>query len=176
MKAVAEIRDIADDKNIQVVAVQEPYTVKGKVASFGSRAKTVSGEKKGETAWSAIVVFDPNLVVMRVEQFCDSHIVCAQIDDGRTMFYLVSGYFQYSKPIEPYLEKIGRTIKQLHEQKVVISADANAKSPIWFSNDVSDEGELLENSIMELNLYVVNEPDNTKTYWRPGGEGNIDLT
>lgn len=49
-------------------------------------------------------------------------------------------------------------------------------SPTWFSNDISDEGELLENLVMALNLYVVNEPDNPKTYWRPGGDGNIDVT
>lgn len=163
MKTVAEIRKIVDDNNIQVVAIQEPYTVKGKVSSFGSMARTISGEKKGERAWSAIVVFDPTLMVMRISQFCDSHIT-------------LSGYFQYSKPIGPYLARIDSIIRQLQGQKVVVCIDANARSPIWHSNDVSEEGELLENLIMELNLYVVNEPNNPKTYWRPGGEGNIDVT
>lgn len=176
MKTVAEIRAIIDTKNIQVVAIQEPYTIRGKVASFGSMARVVSGEKKGETAWSAIIVFDPKLVVMRLEQFCDSHIVCAQIDDGKTKIYVVSGYFQYSKPIGPYLQKLDTIIRNLRGHKVVVCADANAKSPIWFSDDVSNEGILLENLITEQNLYVVNESGNPKTYSQPGGEGNIDVT
>lgn len=34
MKTVAETRSIVDLQKIQVVAVQEPYTVKGRVASL----------------------------------------------------------------------------------------------------------------------------------------------
>lgn len=113
---IAEIRDLVDREKIQVVAIQEPYTIRGKVASFGSAARVISGEKPGETAWAAFAVFDPKIVVMRIDQLSDSLVVCAQIDNGRTMFYLISGYFQYSHPINKYLDRMEQIVRHLDGQ------------------------------------------------------------
>lgn len=147
-KTGAEMRDIAEKRNVQVVAIQEPYTIKGKVCSFGGRARVVSGEKKGETAWPAIVVFDPSIVVMRIDQFSDSHIACSQLQKGDIKVYVISEYFQYSHAIEGYLARVSRIVRQLRGHKVVICLDANAKFPIWYSKERTDEGEALENLIM----------------------------
>lgn len=175
-KTTVEIRGYAEKSGIQVVAIQEPYTIKGKMASFGRVAKIVSGEGNGETAWAGIVIFDPSLVVMKLEQFSDTHIVCVQVDNGKTATYIVSAYFQYSKPIEPYIERIGNIVRLLNGKRIVVCADANAYSPLWFSDKTTTEGELVEFLLMERNLYVANLEDNPKTYSQPGGEGNIDIT
>lgn len=119
-KIGAEIRNIAELRKIQVVVIQEPYTIKGRVVSFGGSARVISGARKGKTAWAAVVVFDPAIVVMKVQQFSDSHIVCAQLDNSKTTTYLISGYFQYSHPIGTYLERIGRIVRQLSGQKIII--------------------------------------------------------
>lgn len=176
MKTVSELRYHVEKENIQIMAIQEPYTIKGKITSFGKAARVVSGEKIGEKAWAGIVIFDPKIVVMKIESLSDTHITCAQVDTGYLMFYLVSGYFQYSDPIEPYIARIKNIVRQLHGRKIIICLDANAHSPVWFSDELTVEGEVLEDAIMELNLYVANEPDNPKTYSRPGGEANIDVT
>lgn len=176
MKTNAEIRQLVDIKGVQVVAIQEPYTVKGKVASFGSTARVISGEKKGEAAWAAVVVFDLKVVVMRLDQMSDIHMVCAQIDDGKTKLYIISGYFQYSHSRKTYLDKLDRIVKHLHGHRVLICIDANARSPMWHADELTEEGEELESLIAELNLYIVNEANQAKTYSRPGGEGNIYVT
>lgn len=175
-KTGAEIRDLAERHGIQIVAIQEPYTIKGRIASFGNMARTITGEGKGETAWAAVIVFDPKIVVMRIDQLSDSHIVCVQIDDGNSSLYLICGYFQYSHPIGTYLDKMERIIRHLHGNKIIICVDANAKSPMWYSQDLTDEVEELESLVMDLNLYVGNEASELRTYSRPGGEGNIDVT
>lgn len=176
MKTVAEMRKVSESENIQVIALQEPYTDKGKVCSYGSNSRIVAGKKRGETAWAAIIVFDPSIVVMKMDHLSDSHIVCTQLDCGGTKTYLLSGYFQFSHPIDSYLERIGQIMRQFHVNKVIIWLDANAKSPSWYSVELSDEGEELENLIMEMNLYVVNEANNPKTYSSTVCEGNIDVT
>lgn len=175
-KVNAEIRDLVDIEELQVVAIQEPYTVRGKVASLGGSVRVVSGERMGEKAWSAVAIFDPSIVVMRLDQFCDSHVVCVQVDDGKTMAYVVSGYFQYSHPIEIYLDRVGRILRSLHGQKIIICLDANAKSTTWYSEELTDKGEALECFIMEHNLYVLNEADNPATYSSSIGESNIDVS
>lgn len=176
LRTVAEIRNKADSNKIQVMAIQEPFTIKGRIASFGSRSRVVSGEKDGETAWAGIMVFDPDLVVMRIEYLSDAHIVCAQIDNGRSAFYFISGYFQCSKPIKPYIERLSFILRQLQGCKVVIWVDANAKSPLWFAEELTEKGKHLEKLIAEANIFVVNELSEFKSYSRPGGEGNIDVT
>lgn len=176
MKTVAELRKLVDTEDLQVIALQEPYTVKGKVASFGRNVRIVSGEKKGETAWAALTIFDPRMVVMRMDQYCDSHIVCAQIDNGIIMAYVISGYFQYSHPIDGYLDRVGKIVRQLHGTKIIICLDSNAESPIWHSDELSTKGEALENFTVEHNLYVMNELNNPATYSSPSGESNIDVT
>lgn len=176
MKTAAEIRQIADAKGIQEVAMQEPYTVKGKVAGFGSSARVLTGEKRGETAWAALVIFDPKLVVMRIDQLSDSHIVCAQIDDGRMKLYVVSGYLQYSHSRNTYLDRLEYIVRHLDGHRILICIDANARSPMWHAEDLTNEGEEVESLITELNLYVVNEANEASTYSRPGGESNIDIT
>lgn len=47
---------------------------------------------------------------------------------------------------------------------------------MWHSRDLTDKGEESESLIMELNLYIVDEVSELKTYSRPGGERNIDVT
>lgn len=136
----------------------------------------ISVEKKGETAWAAVVVFDLSIVAIKVQHLSDSHIVCAQPDNGRSMTYIISGYFQYSHPMRTYLDRISRIVRQLKGEKIIICLDANADSPMWRSGECSEEGEALEETIMELNLYVVNEANNPKTYSSPSGESNIDVT
>lgn len=158
------------------MAIQEPYTVKGRVASFGNMARIISGEGKGNTAWAAVIVFDPKIVVMRIDQLSDSHVVCVQIDNGKTMLYFISGYFQYSHSISTYIDKMERIIRRLHGNKIIICLDANAHSPMWHSRDLTDEGEELESLVMEMNLYIGNEASELKTYSRPGREENIDVT
>ena len=54
--------------------------------------------------------------------------------------------------------------------------DANAKSPIWGSQETCERGEACENIILDCNLYLLNDPAQGPTYERPGARSYIDLS
>lgn len=174
--ASAEIRTLSEKGKIQIALVQEPYAVRCKVAGFGLRARTVAGLKNGEYPWAAIVVFDTRLTVMRLSHMCSSHVVCAQVDNGTFDVYLVCAYLQYSHDKGIYIEELRRILTLLRGKRVILCLDANARSPIWYSDKLDDNGEILEELILEMNLYVINEPNNPCTFSSTNGESNIDVS
>ena len=175
-KTNAEIRFHADQDNVKIAAIQELYTVRGKISSYAGQARVITGTKSGETPWAAIVIFDSTLTVMKLVQHSDSHTVCIQVDDRGFSFYIINMYCQFSTPMEPYLQKIRKIKQNLTGQKIIICADANAKSPMWHSQTLDEEGVKVEDLIQELGLLVINELHNLSTFSTPQAESNIDVT
>lgn len=64
-KTVAEIRAAIDKEGIQITLIQEPYTLKGKITNYGTNARIISSQKKDQKVWSAIIVSDKSLTVMK---------------------------------------------------------------------------------------------------------------
>ena len=122
----AEIRHYAEKFKIDVVAIQEPYTFRGKIANFGGRSRTITGGHQNDNAWAAIVVFNPNLTVMKLSHLCNQHIVCAQIDNGAAELFLVSGYFQFSRPISTFIEQTKNILRSLRGRTTILCLDVNA--------------------------------------------------
>lgn len=59
----------------------------------------------------------------------------------------------------------------------MIGGDFNAKSGVWYSNELEERGSLLEDLIMAHNLVVKNEPSELTTFEDSRGRGtNIDAT
>ena len=136
----------------------------------------VTGAKDGDTPWSTIVIFYNALTVMKMTQYSDTHIVCVQVDHMGLSFYIVSAYFQFSTPIQPYLQRIRDIVHGLRGQKIVFCIDANAKSPMWQSQTLGEEGIMVEDLIQELGLQIINEPDNLSTFYTIHAKSNIDVT
>ena len=172
----AEVRNCADKSRIDVVAIQEPYNLRGNIANFGGRARTITGGKPGDNAWAAIIVFNPNLTIMKLDHLSDEHLVCAQIDNGLTDLYIVSGYFQFSDPIELYITKTSNIIRALKGKKIILCLDANSKSPMWHSDTLDENGEKMEDFIQDMELMALNEPGNPSTFATTRGKSNIDIT
>ena len=64
------------------------------------------------------------------------------IEFGRRVLVISGGiYFQCSDSIEPYIRKIEEITSILPEEKLIISADVNARSPLWHCHhaDIRDE-------------------------------------
>ena len=161
--------------NIKIAAIQERYTIKGKISSFGGQARVITGAKNGETSWAATVIFDSTLTVMKLGQHCDKHTVCIQVDDKGSSVYIVNMYFQFSTSIQPYLQKIREIIQNLAGQKIIICVEANAKSPMWHLHILHEGGAEFEDLIQELGLLVINEHHNLSTFSTIQAESNIDI-
>ena len=58
--------------------------------------------------------------------------------------YLASIYFQCFDSIEPYIRKIEEITSILPGEKLIISADVNARSPLWHCHHADTHGEEIE--------------------------------
>lgn len=159
-KVSSELRAYVDEESIDALMLQEPYNIGGRVGSFGIGSQIITGGREGKTSWAAIVVFNPDLTIMKLDHLSDDHIVCVQ----------------FSCEIDPYIEKIRKILIALRGQKVILGIDANAESPLWFSENLNQRGRKLEDLIAEMGLFVCNERSTLYTFSGVNGESNIDVT
>ena len=151
-KTNAEIRNHIDLEGLDVLLLQEPYTIRKKTTSFGQATRVLTGNKRRETPWAAIMVFNSKLTIMRVDQLSDEHVATVLIEKGELSIYLVSAYLKFSHEIQPYLKRIEEILRTLKSKKVIIGMDANAKSPLWHAGSLNARGKLMEDFIAQGNL------------------------
>lgn len=63
---------------------------------------------------------------------------CVQILTPKLKFVDICMCFQYEHMIEPYLAKLEAILNQYSDHKIIIKADGNAKSPLWYSDTTTN--------------------------------------
>lgn len=169
-----EARKLMADFEIDVLLVQEPFSVNGAVRCFGlsSSYLTVGNQADGERPMAAIVC-DPEIDPLELMQFKTRHLTTVEINTPIGQIFLVSGYFQCRDPIGVYLDHLDFVLNTLRGKQVIIGVDANAKSHLWYSPDSDDKGDELEAFINTHNLVVLNRQDQPPTH---EAGNNIDVT
>lgn len=122
--------------------------------------------------WAAVLVVN-RLIDVWVTSFMDSHIVCMGVRFRTLETFVVSAYFQFSKPITPYLVQLCEILHWVLSGCILISADANAKSRLWHDTVTDAEGRILEDFVSAEGILVANEPS---VYTTHTGSHNIDIT
>ncbi|CAK9834279.1 Retrovirus-related Pol polyprotein from type-1 retrotransposable element R1 (Fragment) [Anthophora retusa] len=177
-----ELRQAVVQDQIDILAVQEPYSYRNTVPGFGLVSKTIFDTDKftGMTALgnikAAIIVTNPTYTTMRLGHLSNTHFACAEITTAAHIFYVVSAYFQCSDHIHPYLQHLERILEELKGNKIIICIDANAKSTLWHSQITDARGEALEELILQKNLFIMNQPSERFTFDNARGKSNIDVT
>lgn len=171
-----ETRDMMHNKKIDVLLMQEPYNLKGRITGLGLATRVATAAKDGEPVMAAVAVSDPRINVVKLPNVSNSHCVCVHITCDIGSFYLVSMYFQCSHEIGGYLIQLSKVLDLLKGKPVLVAADANAKSPLWGSKHKDTRGGQLEEIIAQFDLVVLNESGNPCTYSSPTGNSNIDVT
>jgi len=127
---------------------------------------------------AAILVDSPDLDVLQLSVE-SSHIIAIQVTSEFNKFYLVSAYFQFSHPIEPYLAQLETCIERIKRNNsgndIIVAADVNALSTSWFARTTDERGDAMDDFIMGNKLAVLNRPSVYITYASPSGTSNIDV-
>lgn len=169
-----EIRRLAEEMHFDVICIQEPYSVNGRIPFQPATAQIVT---HGEEPMAAVIVFNTSFRTTVVSQLCNSHTICVEIGTPGGSWYIVNQYFQYSENIQDHTVHTRRVANALGNRRVVYTIDANARSDLWFSGETDDRGEHLEEVIGELQLHVANQPRNPPTFEnRAGAKSRIDVT
>lgn len=159
---IDQVRQISTEQKIDIMLLQEPYVFANKIPGLELTAVTLTDRKKfatvstAEKIKAAIVVFNKQINILKIEQLSNTHFICVEISTKKDRFYLVSAYFQHCEHIEPYLAHLERILNLLQGENIIICLDSNAKSTLWHSTSTDSRGELLEDLIAQHRLHIAN--------------------
>lgn len=180
---VAEVRDAAIREGVDIVAVQEPYVVAGRVRGFGLRTTLVHGrDDAGLGIGAAIVVLNPVVGVVLIDGLSDRNCVVAEVlCPGMGSFYLYSMYCRFYEPVDGYLDRLRYISRGLRGHRLVFCLDSNSKSVSWGNSFTDDRGRAMEEQVEESALVLFNDVRQGPTFesyrgLREGGSSYIDLT
>nr|6A43_A Chain A, RNA-directed DNA polymerase homolog (R1),Polyubiquitin-C [synthetic construct] len=169
--ATRELPSIARDLGLDIVLVQAQYSMVGFLAQCGAHPK------------AGVYIRNRVLPCCVLHHLSSTHITVVHI--GGWDLYMVSAYFQYSDPIDPYLHRLGNILDRLRGARVVICADTNAHSPLWHSlprhyvgrgQEVADRRAKMEDFIGARRLVVHNADGHLPTFSTANGESYVDVT
>jgi len=149
---------LSEDLRVDLLCIHEPYAVNGRIRNFPTTAQVVIHGKQPK---ATIMNLNSNIQIVDISQFTDEWTVCVELLTEISKYMVVSMYFQFQHDIDRYLDKLESIVNSYPNHKLIITADANAKSPLWHS-DMSRErerrrGEQLEDFILIHNLVVYNK-------------------
>lgn len=174
IRATSEARHLIQSFKLDFLAIQEPYTIDGKVKGFGlSTSNTIIGNTSNHIRPMAAIVADPISEPLHLAQHQTTHFTVIRLKTGPSHINLISAYFQCADPIGPYLDHLQGIVNSLRGQDSIVCADANAHSPLWHDREEDDKGSELTNFITRNNLQIINKPGQPPTH---SSGRNIDLT
>jgi len=159
---------------VDIACIQEPVIRYGKLVSVPTASTSIFYSKD---SMAGIIIYNRNLVVTKMSQGTDTHMVTVEVQLNRKSFYVINQYCQFSDPIEDHMSKLSNMRLLAQQRNVMYCADVNAKSSLWFSSVTDQKGEIVEEILWNLGLQVTNEPGQPSTYrGYTDNESNIDIT
>ena len=176
-----ELNEILPKHNLDLIAVQEPcFTANGRLQCLGAKYKILSMFKDTDRQKTAVII-KRGYAAMLLSDLSDGCRTVVQVSCRTLSFCLVSCYFP-NKPggnaqdLEEHTKKLEYVLHQLRGSRVIICADANARSSMWYSSFTDQRGTLVEDLIQSSCLRVWNEGGQPTTFSSAAGRSNIDVT
>lgn len=94
---------------------------------------------------------------IKLIQHTSKNVATSKITTGReeTAVVIVSAYFKFNQPTIGFTDKIRNIIAE--PSRVVIGADCNGHSPLWFNPNCNNRGLIVKSMIEDLSLDVLNK-------------------
>jgi len=171
--ASEQLRDICLKDKVDIILAQDPFIAQGQVSGFEGCRQILTDDHPE----AAIIIVNNRIKAIKLGQFTTRHVAVSRIGVGHRKddVVIVSAYFRYYKPTTIFTEQL--TNISLACKRLLIGADCNGHSLRWHNEDTNRRGKIVEEMIDDQELYILNVPQNLKTYKRHGmGESNIDIT
>ncbi|KAJ8887801.1 hypothetical protein PR048_014019, partial [Dryococelus australis] len=131
-----ELHKIVIEQKLDLVLMQEPYLLRGKVPTLPGRFAIF-----GENPLAGIWVCNPEIDFVPLEALSNTHHVCNRLVTGEGCgMTIVSSYFQLKDPIEVHLSQWENILTRANDPRIILGADINAKSELWNSPRTDDQG------------------------------------
>jgi hypothetical protein len=165
--------EIVAENNTDILFIQEPYTIQGKLISIPTKYKIYTvGEGRYR---AAIVVTNNQLDATLLLQLSDVDGVAVEVTKGNIKIIAVSMYFIREHQIQHDIRKVERVINRAKHTGVLFAADSNARSTLRHDIGTNTRGKILEEFIMSKQLYIMKEDSCYTAFSNRLGSSNIDL-
>jgi len=116
LTTMIELREYCNRHKVDIACIQEPVIRYGKLVSVPAASTSIFHSKD---SMAAIIIFNRNLIVTKMSQKIDSHLVIVEIQLNRKSFYVINQYCQFSDPIEDHMSKLSN-MSLLAQQRSVL--------------------------------------------------------
>ncbi|XP_023231126.1 uncharacterized protein LOC111631158 [Centruroides sculpturatus] len=169
--ACSHLIHIANEKNIDIICIQEPYYINNKIVRFG-RWNVLSGNEDTRPK-SGIICCNPNLDIAKIPHLCSDRLttVILQLSDP---IIIISTYFSPDDSDEECIKELSNTIRKIKNKRIMVMEDLNGKSPIWFHEKEDNRGRLISDVMNEFDLISTNMTTHP-TFYTPHAKGWTDI-
>ncbi|CAB0034373.1 unnamed protein product [Trichogramma brassicae] len=129
-----------------ILAIHEPATSNGKVTGFGLGVTLVYDKPK---TGAAIIGFNKEISIMKMTEFCEVDISCAELTGSFGTLILVSLYCKYNRKTRLFIRKLKKIVDARANREIVICVDLNARSPMWGASSTNENEEKFEQFLAE---------------------------
>ncbi|XP_070068178.1 uncharacterized protein, partial [Drosophila takahashii] len=158
-----------------VVLVQEPWVVGGKVAGLGTREyKLMLDPKEGKIRTCILAKRHLNIFLLRNYSNGDNTSVSLELQHGSIRLLSVYMAFEKEDPPDALVRGLAKECEEL-KTGLVIGCDANAHHTQWGCPNNNDRGESLFDFFLNSNLFLCNR-GNVPTFITKACQTIIDLT
>ncbi|XP_023210225.1 uncharacterized protein LOC111613142 [Centruroides sculpturatus] len=161
------------EKKADIMAFQEPYLYKGKVALLG-KGKIFTGNTNNQPIKTGFQILNNNLNVQLITQGCNQYITTIRVNLGLDNIYIINLYAPPSEDILSPLNDIRDLTNNLPQHPILICGDFNAKSPVWYSPIEDPRGYAVNELMAELDFHSLNT-SHLPTFSSTNGKSWIDL-
>lgn len=165
--------------NYDVVLIQEPWVVKGRVAGLANSLGKVlySTNCTSESPPRTCLIINRRLKFLLLSEYCTRDLVAVRMKVACGELIVGSAYFPFDSTHPPPTEEADRLIQHASgmHQNFLLGVDANAHHIAWGSTDCNNRGEYLLEYIARHNLITLNE-GNKPTFITATRREVLDIT
>jgi hypothetical protein len=171
--ATSTLSEFYKNNDIDILLIQEPYCINNKIALFPQTTEILQTDIKPKAA--IIYTKLSGIKGMILEKFSNELTIWSVLTIDNQDIHLCSAYMPPSTAIEPILDHLNDSIKEIIPKNLLICCDSNAKSNVWYSTTNNIRGDQILEFVLKNDLKILNN-STEPTFFTPHGQSHIDLT
>ena len=172
--AIKNLVQLINEHGVDIIFIQEPYTINNKLAGIPNSLRTYTCGDRRKRA--AIIINNKNINAIAINQISDGDCIVTELIYKGAKFFGASIYFDGEEDIEEDLRKVEQSLDYAKGNGLMILADTNARSKLWYDTINNERGKILEEFLTVKSLHIINENKDIPTFETIRGRSWVDLT
>jgi hypothetical protein len=174
--ATLELQRVIELHQLDLVLIQEQYTVNGRTVSLG---EDITILETGTCPGAGIAIRNRFLEPLLLHHMSNEYRLCMSMRVGDARVVVASVYLKHEQPAGPHIQGLQSLLSTNRHAKIIIGGDFNARSPYWFDNGAryrTPRQDAVEEFVVGSGMVLLNSEGQPSTFSSPNGESSIDLT